>query len=499
MKQPLTASSETPIPQFLLDGSKMRELIRSIEWSDTSLGHPAEWPQSLKTTLNVLLNAQFPMFLFWGEDLICFYNDAFRLSFDSDGKHPSALGRKGPEAWPEIWLTIKPWLDQVQSVGEAIRVENQLIGFYRNGRIEDIYWTFNYSPVYEESGKIGGVLIMCQETTEKVLSLQKSKEDTTQLQNIFKQAPAAIAVVHGPEHIYTVANLLYQKLFGRTEEQLIGHSIRQVWPEVEGQGIYELFDRVFTSGQPYIAHEFPAIFTERGETKTGYYEFVAQPIKNSEGKVTDVMIHAFEVTEQIQARKKIEESEQQVRTLNEQLATELSATRHLQQFSSQNIYEQDVTKIYEQLLETAIALMQSDFASIQLYDQQTEQLILLASKNFHPKSQKFWQTVFAGSGSTCGEALRSGSRIMVADVEESHFMKGTEDLNSYRISGIRAVQSTPLISRDGKFVGMISTHWENVHQPSENDFKFFDVLTRQAADLIEQKQRNKKSGKAKSI
>lgn len=145
------------------------------------------------------------------------------------------------------------------------------------------------------------------------INMAQTRQDNEQkIKNFFMQAPAAIAIVHGPEHVYTLANLLYQKLFSRTEEQLIGRSIRQVWPEIEGQGIYELFNRVFTSGQPYIAHEFPASFMEKGSMKNGYYDFVAQPIKNSEGRVTDILIHAFEVTEQINAKKQVEESQQQL-------------------------------------------------------------------------------------------------------------------------------------------------------------------------------------------
>ncbi len=148
---------------------------------------------------------------------------------------------------------------------------------------------------------------------------QSRRQTETHLKSFFSQAPAAIAIVSGPEHVYTLANSLYQKLSSRTEDQLVGRNIKQVWPEVEGQGIYELFDQVFTSGEPYIAHEFPASFSEDGKTKTGYYDFVAQPIKNNDGDVSDIMIHAFEVTEQIEARQRVEESESRFRTLTQSL------------------------------------------------------------------------------------------------------------------------------------------------------------------------------------
>ena len=144
-------------------------------------------------------------------------------------------------------------------------------------------------------------------------------QEEAKLKAFFIQAPAAIAVLHGREQIFTVANPLYQKLFGRSEEQLIGKSMRQVWPEVEGQGIYELFDRVFTSGEPFVAHEYPATFLENSQPKTGYYEFVVQPIRNSDGAVADILVIAFDVTEQVNARRKTEESERRLSTILQQV------------------------------------------------------------------------------------------------------------------------------------------------------------------------------------
>ena len=94
----------------------------------------------------------------------------------------------------------------------------------------------------------------------------------------------------------------------------------------------------------------------------------------------------------------------------------------------------------------------------------------------------------AGIGSICGAALATGERSIVPDIELCDFMAGTEDLETYRKAGMRAMQSTPLVSRAGRLLGMISTHWRNPHQPSERDLRLLDVLARQAADLIERKQ-----------
>jgi signal transduction histidine kinase len=112
-------------------------------------------------------------------------------------------------------------------------------------------------------------------------------------------------------------------------------------------------------------------------------------------------------------------------------------------------------------------------------------LRLLAWRNFHQDSAAFWERVEVGAGSTCSKALSDNERVVVADIEACEFMAGTADQQEYRRSGIRAVQSTPLRSRSGRPLGMISTHWRTPHRPTEEDFRFFDVLARQAADLIE--------------
>ncbi|MFC3365314.1 hypothetical protein ACFOG5_19235 [Pedobacter fastidiosus] len=141
--------------EFLKGGGEMGQLIREYPWASTELGSPEQWPQSLKTTLSILIQSKFPMFLWWGPELICFYNDAYRPSLGNEGKHPLILGIRAIEAWPEIWDYIKPLIDQVLSGGEAVFNEDLLLPIYRNGEMENVYWTFSYSPVIDESGKPG--------------------------------------------------------------------------------------------------------------------------------------------------------------------------------------------------------------------------------------------------------------------------------------------------------------------------------------------------------
>jgi PAS domain S-box-containing protein len=181
-------------------------------------------------------------------------------------------------------------------------------------------------------------------------------------------------------------------------------------------------------------------------------------------------------------------AEEALRETQGQLESELAGAQHLQKISTQLIHASDVDVLYDKILDAAVAIMRSDFASMQMFYPERGELRLLAYRGFNPTAAAFWEWVRPGSGSTCGAALATGNRSIVPDIEVSDFMAGSEDLQTYRQTGIRAVQSTPLMSRAGRLLGMISTHWRSPHQPSQRDLRLIDVLARQAADLIERNQ-----------
>jgi hypothetical protein len=127
------------------------------------------WSDTLLTTVNLLLASRHPMFLWWGPELIQFYNDGYRPSIRED-KHPSALGQRGVECWPEIWPIIGPQIEAVMQNGKSTWNTNQLVPINRNGKLEEVYWTYSYSPVRDKDGAVQGTLVACSETTEQVLS-----------------------------------------------------------------------------------------------------------------------------------------------------------------------------------------------------------------------------------------------------------------------------------------------------------------------------------------
>ena len=147
--------------------------MRAKDWNSTELGPPESWPQSLRTAVSLLLNSRYPMFLFWGPQLIKIYNDGYRPI--TGDKHPWALGRPGPDVWPEIWADIGPMVERVIHNGEATWSDDLPLFMRRRGFPEEVFFTFSYSPVRDESGGVGGMFCACTETTAKVQGERRLK------------------------------------------------------------------------------------------------------------------------------------------------------------------------------------------------------------------------------------------------------------------------------------------------------------------------------------
>jgi len=163
----------------------MGALTRTYDWSASPLGPPESWPQSLRTAIRILLNTNHPMFIWWGEELIQFYNDAYCKTMGPE-RHPSALGQRGRECWAEIWDVIGPQIEQVMRGGGATWHENQLVPVTRHGRLEQVYWTYGYSPIDEDDG-VGGVLVVCRDVTQDYLTAVALRQDEERFRKLADQ------------------------------------------------------------------------------------------------------------------------------------------------------------------------------------------------------------------------------------------------------------------------------------------------------------------------
>jgi PAS domain S-box-containing protein len=147
--------------------SEMARLMRAHDWSQTRLGDISGWAPSLKTTVSVCLNSRFPMVIWWGKELVLLYNDAWRPILGT--KHPKALGRPGQEVWSEIWDVIGVQLNSVLETAQATWSDDMLLLVDRYGYTEEAYFTYSYSPIFLESGEVGGAFTAVTETTRRVI------------------------------------------------------------------------------------------------------------------------------------------------------------------------------------------------------------------------------------------------------------------------------------------------------------------------------------------
>lgn len=180
--------------RFLSGGGSMGALIRAHDWTGT-LGPPDDWPQSLRTVIRLMLTTHHPMFVFWGPDHICLYNDAY-ISFIGPEQHPRMLGAPGKQIWESLWNVIDPQLELVMSGNGATWHEDQCLPLFRHGALDETYFTYGYSPIDEESAPngVGGVLVICAETTQKV-RFAKHQAFRLQLEAILRPQATACGIV----------------------------------------------------------------------------------------------------------------------------------------------------------------------------------------------------------------------------------------------------------------------------------------------------------------
>lgn len=172
-------------------------------------------------------------------------------------------------------------------------------------------------------------------------------------------------------------------------------------------------------------------------------------------------------------------------------ADDLADIELLHDISVALIGELDRVELYGKIVDAAVAITRSQFGTMQLLCPDGDpsghggQLNLLCSRGLPAEAIGFWEWVSPAAHSSCTQALKTGRRAVINDFESWDEIAGTEDLFAFRRTGIRSAQTTPLLSRSGKLLGMISTHWASPHEPSARDLRLLDILARQAADLLE--------------
>lgn len=306
-------SSKDKEPYFLQGGGLMGELIRAKDWNATSLGNPETWPESLRTMTAMVLHNPFGMYIAWGDDFNQIYNDGF-LPLLSSAKHPKALGQNAEETFSEIWYNIGSVFSDVKD-GKILRFCDSKVIINNNGVDEQRYFDFSYSPIKQEDGKVGGILVTAIETTEKNAQaiarseLQKSEQKIRQL---VENAPFPIGVYTGKEMNIELANQSIIDVWGKGND-VIGKSYKEILPELDNQLVFDQINSVLETGQSFHTKNTKLDLVVNNKLETFYFNYSFTPIYDTNGNVYAVMNTAADTTDLNVAKKKIEEADKRFR------------------------------------------------------------------------------------------------------------------------------------------------------------------------------------------
>lgn len=295
---------------ILQAGGECGAILRSFDWTRSPLGVPSSWSPQLRTTVGLALGSVQPMLIVWGPDQITLYNDGYAAMCGK--RHPAGLGLPFRNLWFDIWDDVEPILGRAYN-GVGTQMDDIQFTMHRNGYPEETHFAFSYTPVRADDGAVLGMFCACAEITGHVISRREHRKESEMLKRVFEQAPGSVAVLHGPDHVFEMANASYERMVGR--DDLVGKTLLEALPEIARQGFVDLLDTVYRSGETYAATNKPITLLRwsDGKPEDRLVDFVYQALRDADGKVDGVFVQALDVTDRVQ-------SERQQEILNQELA-----------------------------------------------------------------------------------------------------------------------------------------------------------------------------------
>jgi len=278
----MVSNSAPGLPAFLDGGGEMGVLTRDHDWSGHPLGPPAGWPSLLKSTLRLILTSNHPMLIWWGDELYQFYNDAYRRTMGAD-RHPAALGQRCRDCWAEVWHKVGPEIEHVMSGQGATWHENALVQLTRNGKREDMYWTYGYSPIQDEE-RVRGALVVCADVTEDMRTRQLLKQSYVTVVESMDEGLAVIRIIldaagRPVDYRFLEVNPSFERQTGLVD--VVGKTARQLVPDLEERW-FQIYGKVALTGESVR-------FLEGSETMNRWFEVYATPVGSKEDLMVALM------------------------------------------------------------------------------------------------------------------------------------------------------------------------------------------------------------------
>lgn len=303
-------------------------LLLATDWAATPLGPMEQWPQALRIAVGICLNSRFPMFVWWGEHAINIYNDAYIPMLGK--RHPAAFSRPAQETWNDIWDIVGEQRRIVMERGEPTWNERVLLVMERNGFPEDTWFTWSYSPIYDDDGSIGGMFCAVTEETGRIHAererdrlMREAQDAARTLRTWFDSAPGFIGLLRGRDFVFEMVNQAYYQLVGH--RPLEGLPVLQALPEVKDQGYFELLRNVYESGEPFVGRSMRVLLQQKpgAPPEEHFVDFLYQPVRDASGAVVGIFVQGHDVTEQAQATAALEDANQRKDEFLATLAHEL--------------------------------------------------------------------------------------------------------------------------------------------------------------------------------
>ncbi|WP_226426453.1 PAS domain-containing protein [Xanthomonas sp. MWU16-30325] len=291
---------------FPYGDSAMAQAVRAYDWAATPLGPTTQWPSPLRNAVSLMLSSPESMYVVWGDALTFFYNDAYTPILGP--RQPHALGAPLRELWADAWEAVRAPIEAAFA-GRASRFEEVPIGMNRYGTPEDTWWTFSFSPIYLDDGRVGGAFCVTNEVTDRKVAQNRLADEHERLIRLFEQAPMFMAFLSGPQHRVEFANPCYSRLIGHRD--VIGKPLAEALPDLVEQGHLHRLDEVYQSGRAYAANAlaYNVQAAPGGPVERRLLDLVYQPIAGADGTVSGIFVQGLDITDRIGLERAVREAE----------------------------------------------------------------------------------------------------------------------------------------------------------------------------------------------